>query len=308
MKRMNTGQTTTTERAAAPGAAGEAKATTPATAATTGQTVIQTRKLCKTFSTGGVQQHVLKNLDLSIARGDFTVVMGASGAGKSTLLYALSGMDRPTLGEITFDGQSITAMSNDERAVFRRRNCGFIFQQIYLLDNMSLMDNVLASGLLVTRDRKALAGRARTLFEQVGLDERDWRKFPAQLSGGEAQRGAVVRALINEPTVLFADEPTGALNSASGTAVLDLLTRINRKGQSVVLVTHDIRSACRGNRVLYLQDGSLRGELELGPYEDEDAGAAGAGHRGAAAGGDTPGGVNAERHERLRAFLVNMGW
>jgi putative ABC transport system ATP-binding protein len=255
------------------------------------QTIIKTEKLCKTFSTGGVQQHVLKNLDLSVNRGDFTVIMGASGAGKSTLLYALSGMDKPTLGKIVFDGQDITALSNDRLAVFRRRNCGFIFQQIYLMDNMSLMDNVLASGLLVSRDRKALTKQAHELFEQVGLSEQDWRKFPAQLSGGEAQRGAVVRALINKPVVLFADEPTGALNSTSGTAVLDLLTQINRDGQSVVLVTHDIRSACRGNRVLYLQDGSLQGELDLGWYE-----------------GDADATGSAARTERLRSFLADRGW
>ncbi|MDR2587419.1 MAG: ABC transporter ATP-binding protein [Coriobacteriales bacterium] len=264
------------------------------------QTIIQTNKLCKTFSTGGVQQHVLKNLDLSINRGDFTVIMGASGAGKSTLLYALSGMDKPTLGKVAFDGRDITALSNDRLAVFRRKNCGFIFQQIYLMDNMSLMDNVLASGLLVSRDRKALAQRARELFGQVGLSEQDWRKFPAQLSGGEAQRGAVVRALINKPAVLFADEPTGALNSTSGTAVLDLLTQISRDGQSVVLVTHDIRSACRGNRVLYLQDGSLQGELDLGWYEEE-------GIR-AKAGDDIENDTVVRRTERLRGFLADRGW
>jgi putative ABC transport system ATP-binding protein len=277
---------TITERVSTEQTANGRVDTKRAATAASGQAIIQTNKLCKTFSTGGIQQHVLKNLDLTINRGDFTVIMGASGAGKSTLLYALSGMDKPTLGEVFFSDQDITALSNDALAVFRRRHCGFVFQQIYLLDNMSLMDNVLASGLLVSRDRRALVRRARALFEQVGLGEQDWRKFPAQLSGGEAQRGAVVRALINEPTVLFADEPTGALNSTAGTAVLDLLTRINREGQSVVLVTHDIRSACRGNRVLYLQDGSLQGELELGWYEEEGM----------------------ARTERLRGFLAEKGW
>lgn len=248
--------------------------------------IITTNKLCKTFSTGGVQQHVLRNLDLEIRAGDFTVIMGPSGSGKSTLLYALSGMDTPTLGEITFNGQTISKLSSDKQAIFRRKNCGFVFQQIYLCDNMSLMDNAMASGLLVHKNRKAVATKAQGLFKQVGLSEQDCRKFSAQLSGGEAQRGALVRALINDPTVLFADEPTGALNSAAGVAVLDLLTQANQQGQSVVMVTHDIQSALRGNRVLYLRDGVVCGECSLGLYEEN----------------------NNTRKEKLHGFLSEMGW
>ncbi|MDR1013704.1 MAG: ABC transporter ATP-binding protein [Coriobacteriales bacterium] len=250
------------------------------------ENIIVTQKLCKTFSTGGVQQHVLRNLDLEIRNGDFTVVMGPSGSGKSTLLYALSGMDTPTLGEIVFGGERISGLSSDRLALFRRRNCGFVFQQIYLCDNMSLMDNVMASGLLVSRSRKEVASRARGLFAQVGLSEQDCRKFPAQLSGGQAQRGALVRGLINGPAMLFADEPTGALDSSSGEAVLDLLTETNQNGQSIVIVTHDVTSALRGNRVLYLRDGVVCGECGLGAYTHEDA----------------------ARRERLRGFLVEMGW
>jgi putative ABC transport system ATP-binding protein len=201
-------------------------------------------------------------------------------------LYALSGMDTPTLGEITFGGEELSGKSSDKLALFRRRNCGFVFQQMYLCDNMSLMDNVMASGLLVDKNRRSVAARARKLFSDVGLSERDLRKFPAQLSGGEAQRGAVVRALINEPAVLFADEPTGALNSTSGEAVLDLLTAANRNGQSVVMVTHDLRSALRGGRVLYLKDGVICGECALGAYAAEDE----------------------IRREKLQGFLTGMGW
>ena len=249
-------------------------------------TILTTKKLCKTFSSGGLQQHVLKNLDLEVYKGDYTVIMGASGAGKSTLLYALSGMDQPSLGDIHFGDTKISGISNDKLAVFRRKNCGFIFQQIYLVDNMSLMDNVMASGLLVSNDRKSIAARAKELLTRMGLDERDWKKFPSQLSGGEAQRGAIVRALINDPAILFADEPTGALNSASGKAVLDLLTELNQKGQSIVMVTHDFKSALRGRRVLYIKDGTVCGECKLAPYEGEDT----------------------ERQEQLRSFLIEMGW
>jgi len=254
-------------------------------------TILSTQKLCKTFSSGGLQQHVLKNLDMEIYEKDFTVIMGPSGAGKSTLLYALSGMDKPTLGSISFSGHEISKLSNDELAVFRRDNCGFVFQQMYLLDNMSILDNVLACGFLVSKDRNAVIARAKKLLQQLGLDEAAWRKFPLQVSGGEAQRVSIARALVNNPHVVFADEPTGALNSTYGKAVLDALTEVNEQGQSIVMVTHDLRSAQRGNRVLYLRDGVICGECLLERYGGE--------------GSDQHSGT---RYEKLSDFLLEMGW
>ncbi|MCM3442548.1 ABC transporter ATP-binding protein [Metabacillus halosaccharovorans] len=251
------------------------------------KTVIQTEKLCKTFSSGGMQQHVLKNLDISLVEGDFTIIMGSSGSGKTTLLYAISGMDKPTLGEINFAGKNISKLNSDQLAVFRRNNCGFVFQQIYLLDNMSVLDNVLTSGLLVYKNKRELVKKAKELLHQVEINENSWLKFPTQLSGGEAQRVGVVRAIINNPRVLFADEPTGALNSASSDSVLDVFTNVNRYGQSIVLVTHDIKTALRGNRVLYLKDGVICGDLHLGLYSENE---------------------NFERHEKLKHFLAEMGW
>ncbi|MDO4323193.1 MAG: ABC transporter ATP-binding protein [Lachnospiraceae bacterium] len=248
--------------------------------------LLKTENLSKSFSNGGTLQHVLKNIDLQLYRGDFTVIMGASGAGKSTLLYALSGMDTPSLGRITFGEEVISDLSSDGLAVFRRRHCGFVFQQIYLIDGMSVMDNVLSAGLLVNKDKKALLRRAGELFRAVGISEETQKKFPAQLSGGEAQRVGIVRGLINSPEILFADEPTGALNSKTGLDVLDTLTKFNGQGQSVVMVTHDMRSARRGNRILYLKDGAILGECELGKYVHGDR----------------------ERHERLSTFLTEMGW
>lgn len=248
--------------------------------------LLKTENLSKTFSNGGLQQHVLKNIGLELYRGDFTVIMGASGAGKSTLLYALSGMDTPTLGTITFGGKTISGLSQDGLAMFRREHCGFVFQQIYLIDGMSVMDNVLAAGLLASKDKKALVQRAKELFAAVGISEETQTKFPTQISGGEAQRVGIVRALINSPEILFADEPTGALNSKTGLDVLDTLTKFNEQGQSVVMVTHDMRSARRGNRILYLKDGAILGECDLGKYSHGDA----------------------ARHEKLSAFLKDMGW
>ncbi len=230
------------------------------------EALIKTEKLSKSFSNGGTMQHVLKNIDLQLYKGDFTVIMGASGAGKSTLLYTLSGMDTPTLGKITFEDSIISDFSQDGLAVFRRDHCGFVFQQIYLIDGMSVMDNVLAAGLLVNKDKKALITKAKELFKTVDISEETQKKFPTQISGGEAQRVGIVRALINSPEILFADEPTGALNSKTGLDVLDTLTKFNRQGQSVVMVTHDIRSARRGNRILYLKDGVILGECDLGEY------------------------------------------
>ncbi len=248
--------------------------------------IIETKKLCKTFSNGCVQQHVLRNIDFEVHEGDFTIIMGASGAGKSTLLYSLSGMDKPTLGSVSFDGTDITKMNTDQLAIFRRSNCGFVFQQVYLVESMSLIDNLMAAGLLVYRDKKVLAKKAGELLKAVGIDEPMWNKFPTQISGGEAQRVGIARALINDPKLVFADEPTGALNSQTGKAVLDTLTKFNEKGQSIVMVTHDITSARRGNRILYVKDGEIAGECNLGKYVTGDK----------------------ERHQKLNDFLAKMGW
>ena len=275
------------------------------------EVVLNAKDLSKTFSNESVQQHVLKNLNLSIYKGDFTVVMGNSGSGKSTLLYALSGMDRPSLGKITYfvenenkkikgnvkDGIEISKFSNDKLALFRRDHAGFVFQQNYLNDSMSALDNVMVSGLLKTKDRRVLAGRAKELLQKVEIGENDWRKFPTQLSGGQQQRVAVVRGVINQPEVLFADEPTGALNSQNTTNVLDIMTELNNQGQSIVMVTHTVKAAERGNRIIYLSDGVISDECNLGPYlgdyKDET----------------NPRQAEAlERHRKLKDFLQEMGW
>lgn len=248
--------------------------------------ILTARDLCKSFSNESVQQHVLKNLNLSVEEGDFTVIMGNSGSGKSTLLYALSGMDRPTLGKLQYRNEEISKYSDDKLAIFRREHCGFVFQQNFLNDTMNVLDNVMVSGLLLSKDRKALSVRAKELLTKAGLAENSFNKFPNQLSGGEQQRVALVRAIINTPEILFADEPTGALNSENARRVLDIMSELNRNGQSIVMVTHDISSARRGNRILYLKDGVINGELQLGSYVSRDK----------------------NRHEALRAFLLEMGW
>lgn len=263
--------------------------------------MLRAKDLCKTFSNESVQQHVLKNLNLSIYKGDFTVIMGNSGSGKSTLLYALSGMDRPTLGTVTYSIDSkeveISGFSNDKLALFRRANSGFVFQQNYLNDSMSAMDNVMISGLLKTKDRKLLSSKIRKLFEKVEINETDSKKFPSQLSGGQQQRIAVVRGVINEPRILFADEPTGALNSQNTNNVLDILSDLNNGGQSIVMVTHTIKAAERGNRVIYLSDGIISSEIELGKYMGDYKDESNPNKEKAA-----------DRHRKLKDFLQEQGW
>ena len=231
--------------------------------------IISTKSLVKTFSNNGVTQTIINNLDLEIYENDFTIIMGSSGAGKSTLMYSLSGMDMPTSGTIEFCGEDITKMNADKLAIFRRKNCGFVFQQIYMLDKMSLLDNALTAGLLVNKNKKEVIKRAKELFNKVNLPETTIRKTVNQVSGGEAQRAGIVRAAINKPACLFADEPTGALNSENSKAVLDVFTNLNNDGQSIIMVTHDKRSALRGNRIIYLKDGKICGELRLDKYESD---------------------------------------
>lgn len=248
--------------------------------------IIKTENLIKSFALESGTQTILNEINLSIYEGDFTVIMGASGSGKSTLLYALSGMDTATDGHIYFNEQDITKLNSDKMSLFRRDHCGFVFQQICLVNTLTVMNNVLAAGLLKKQNKKELFERAKTLLKSVEVEEHTWDKYPSQISGGRAQRVGIVRALINNPDVLFADEPTGSLNSKAGQEVLDLLTNFNNKGQTIIMVTHDVKSALRANRVLYLRDGKLLDEIELGKYDPEDS----------------------SRNDKLIEFLGKMKW
>ncbi len=249
--------------------------------------ILKTEKLCKTFSNDGMQQHVIKNLDLEIMEEDFTIIMGSSGSGKSTLLYALSGMDKPSMGKVFFNEEDISDYSNDKLALFRREHCGFVFQSIYLLDNMNVFDNILTGALVAQKNSPELIARVKELLNKVGIEETMWKKYPNQLSGGECQRVGIVRAVINNPQILFADEPTGALNSSSGQDVLDVFTELHKSGQSIVMVTHDLKTALRGTRVIYLRDGGIVGEHRMQDYETDDPN---------------------NRRASLQAFLNEMGW
>lgn len=211
---------------------------------------------------------VLRDVSADFYKGDFTVIMGSSGAGKSTLLYTLSRTDKVEKGDIFFKDVNISNVSEKQMAKIRSESFGFVFQSANLISNVTLYENVLVAGFLdADRSEKELRNETDKIFEQMKLnDVKD--HLPSEASGGEQQRCAIARAIINKPDIIFADEPTGALNKQNSTEVLNMLSFLNQQGQTILMVTHDIRSAIRGNRILYLEDGSIVSELDLGTFED----------------------------------------
>lgn len=232
--------------------------------------IIRAMNLCKSFSNNGEQNHVLNSIDLEIYEKDFTIIMGPSGSGKSTLLYCLSGMDNVTQGQVMYNDVNITRLNEKKLALLRRGDFGFIFQQMHLISNLTLFENVAVSGYLdKNKSSHEVNERALMLLKKMNL-ENAIKRLPSQVSGGEQQRAAIARAIINNPRLLFGDEPTGALNKNNTNTVLDLLTTLHEEGQSILLVTHDIHTATRANRLIYMEDGRICGELNLPNYKAED--------------------------------------
>ncbi|WP_340031243.1 ABC transporter ATP-binding protein [Paenibacillus sp. FSL K6-1122] len=229
--------------------------------------IIRAQNLCKTYNSGSEQYHAIRNVDLDIYEGEFTVIMGNSGSGKSTLLYLLSGLDQITAGEVYFRDQRIDAYSEREMSNFRTRRIGYIYQSINLVPDLSIKENIALPGYIAGNKKKDILSRAAELMNAMDIDGQR-NRLPSQTSGGQQQRAAIARALINSPDIIFADEPTGSLNMEHGTAVLDILTDMHRKGQSVVMVTHDIKAACRADRLIYIQDGKIGGILEFDTYDE----------------------------------------
>lgn len=232
-------------------------------------TLLQAKDLCKSFAHNGGQLHILSHVNLDLYEGDFTVIMGASGSGKSTLLYALSGMDRATAGQVIYENKDLVSATEKKLAQLRHTNFGFIFQQIHLVSNLSLLENIVVPGYLNKQNTTSdVNTHANELLEKMGISHVKTH-LPSQVSGGEQQRCAIARAVIHQPKLLFADEPTGALNRKNTIEVLNLLTDLNASGQSILMVTHDMRAALRATRILYLADGAIIGELSLPPYQAE---------------------------------------
>ncbi len=228
------------------------------------------KNVYKSFSQNGGSVQILDHIDVDIYEGDFTVIMGASGAGKSTFLYALSGMDSMTEGKVEYKGKEISSFDEKKMAKLRAEEFGFVFQQTHLVSNLTLFENVAVTGFMKEkRNTKEVRERAMKLLSQMHVENAKDR-LPSQVSGGEAQRAAIARAMMNSPGIIFADEPTGALNRSNSEEVIHLLSQINEKGQSILMVTHDIRAAIHGNRILYLEDGKIFDELELPNYGEDD--------------------------------------
>ncbi|MBU3178029.1 ABC transporter ATP-binding protein [Clostridium estertheticum] len=227
--------------------------------------------VCKSFETGGNFVNLLNHVNVEFYEGDFTVIMGASGAGKSTLLYALSGMNKISEGKVIYKDKEISSFNEKQIASLRSQDFGFVFQQTNLVSNLTLFENVAVAGYLgKERSTKETCTRTDGLLKQMHVSNAKDR-LPSEVSGGEAQRAAVARAIINKPRIVFADEPTGALNKHNTEEVLNIISELNQSGQSIIMVTHDLRAALRGNRLLYLEDGKIIGEKEMPFYTQSDA-------------------------------------
>lgn len=219
---------------------------------------------------GGQKTIVLDSISIDLYESDFTIVMGASGSGKSTLLYALSGMCTINSGKVEYKEQEISRFSEKQMSALRSKEFGFIFQQAHLVSNMTLFENVTIAGYASkTKSAKEVQQRAKQLLGQMNVDNAGDR-LPSQSSGGEVQRAAIARAVINNPGLIFADEPTGALNKSNSEEVLNLMSELNDKSQSILMVTHDPKAAIRGTRILYLEDGKFLDELILPKYQESD--------------------------------------
>jgi len=216
------------------------------------------KALYKTYKNGTNRLDVLKGIDLTIKNHEFLAIQGPSGAGKSTLLHILGGLDNPSGGKVVYEGVNIYALSEDERAIFRNRKVGFVFQFYHLLPELSALENVLLPSLFKSWSQKYKAlAYAKSILESLGLAERMQHR-PNQLSGGEEQRVAIARALINRPQMLLCDEPTGNLDSENGEKILSLLKKLNKEEEvTIILVTHDKEIAHTADRVVYLKDGAL---------------------------------------------------
>lgn len=247
--------------------------------------LLTAKEIVKTYPCA--QEPVLNHINVEIYDGDFTVIMGPSGAGKSTLLYALSGMDTISSGQVLYKGKELGTLSEKKMAKLRASEFGFVFQQTHLVSNLTLFENVAVAGFLEKgKSEQDVRNRAEELLKQMNV-EKAKNRLPSEASGGEAQRAAMARAMINQPGLLFADEPTGALNRKHSEEVLELLTALNRDGQSILMVTHDVKAAIRGTRILYLEDGKILDEMPLPSFDVKTA---------------------KEREEKLSAWLTALSW
>ncbi len=224
--------------------------------------ILEVKDLCKTYIVNKRQNNVLKNVNFTVSEGEMVAVMGPSGSGKSTLLYAVSGMDSITAGEVKFCGKNIAKMSEKELANLRLDEMGFIFQQMYMLKNLTVRDNIILPAVQSKKNTetcKETVLRGQDLMRKLGIIEIADNDIN-EVSGGQLQRACICRSMINMPKVLFADEPTGALNRTASNEVMEELVKLNKEGTTIMMVTHDAKVAAKCSRVLYIVDGNIKGE------------------------------------------------
>ncbi|MBR6337839.1 MAG: ABC transporter ATP-binding protein [Ruminococcus sp.] len=249
--------------------------------------ILEVKDLCKTYIVNKRQNNVLRNVSFHIDKGEMVAVMGPSGSGKSTLLYTVSGMDKMTAGNVSFCGRELSALNENELAKMRLDDMGFIFQQMYMMKNLSVLDNIILPAVKSKKNsesRSETARRARELMKKLGIDDIADNDIN-EVSGGQLQRACICRSMINSPDMIFADEPTGALNRTSSEEVMEQLVKLNNEGTTLMCVTHDAKVAAKCSRVLYIVDGNIKGEFPLDR--------------------STP---LRERERSLNSWLMEMGW
>lgn len=227
--------------------------------------ILEVNGLKKTYVTrfGRTKVEALRNVTFSVEAGEYVAVMGESGSGKTTLLNILAALDRPTAGSVMLDGRDITAVKESELAAFRRDNLGFVFQEFNLLDTFTVEDNIYLPLVLAGKSYKDMSAKLAPLAAALGISE-ILKKYPYEISGGQKQRAAVARALITDPKLILADEPTGALDSRSTDELLKVFSSVNESGQTIVMVTHSVKAASRAGRVLFIRDGEIFHQLYRG--------------------------------------------
>ena len=250
--------------------------------------ILEVKDLCKTYIVNKRQNNVLKNVNFKIGEGEMVAVMGPSGSGKSTLLYAVSGMDSLTAGEVNFCGRNIAGMGERELADLRLDEMGFIFQQMYMLKNLTILDNIILPATQSKKQReprRETARRGQDLMRRLGIIDIADNDIN-EVSGGQLQRACICRSMINDPKMIFADEPTGALNRTSSDEVMEELVKLNSEGTTIMLVTHDVKVAAKCTRVMYIVDGNIKGEYDLSGCSTQIR----------------------ERERALNNWLLELGW
>ena len=251
--------------------------------------ILEVKDLCKTYVTDKRQNNVLKNVNFVVEEGDMVAIMGPSGSGKSTLLYSVSGMDVPTSGTVKFDGVNLLELKPDELTDIRLDKMGFIFQQMYMMKNLTILDNIVLPAIESKKNKKSREEKIKSAEELMRklsiIDVAD--NDINEVSGGQLQRACICRSMINNPKLLFADEPTGALNRSTSMEVLEELVKLNDEGTTIMMVTHDVKVAARCKRVLYIVDGNIKGEYVSNEEENLSF---------------------ADKERRLNNWLMDLGW